>query len=487
MLKANLMMISGDMSMWNVLNDGMYHMDYNETQNFGMPVSANLWPGEHSNPHTSYTSMDDVWPSSHSYFLPSSHQYQTTYITQQHPQQLGSSIELPQQQHCLTSIPQQSTTMDDGSSSINSININSYQDYYSPLYYNQFSTYQTPISPALSTIVQKPLNELDSTSYNSTSNSSSTVPWKSFSKIRSTDVKQPCQVCGDESSGYHFGAFTCESCKAFYRRVLHGTQDIKHSCESPQDINKSNRKDCRACRYEKCARVGMSTTNKRLPRKMKQINSGYITNTINNANSHQHPTHEGNDSQIDENNCSHIIHLFDWLGNWFKNGQQQQQSTYNYSDYSLFDVIETVLNALDITQARAKICADVYYYDLYKLCEYHIRKMASTNLVYNFLTANHSFTVILFLFIILFNMDFVTSSTLSKSSSAIITTTTTKMDKLFKILHHEIGNKCQDKRTFNIVKALFMKSYVEVATRTGEETQYSNNNSNNVEVNHRIL
>ena len=34
--------------------------------------------------------------------------------------------------------------------------------------------------------------------------------------------KQPCLVCHEESSGYHFGAYTCESCKAFYRRVTKG-------------------------------------------------------------------------------------------------------------------------------------------------------------------------------------------------------------------------------------------------------------------------
>lgn len=38
---------------------------------------------------------------------------------------------------------------------------------------------------------------------------------------------------------------------------------IKHSCETPLlDINKFNRKDCRACRKAKCEQVGMSITSK---------------------------------------------------------------------------------------------------------------------------------------------------------------------------------------------------------------------------------
>ena len=30
--------------------------------------------------------------------------------------------------------------------------------------------------------------------------------------------KKICQICGDFSLGYNFGAITCESCKAFFRR-----------------------------------------------------------------------------------------------------------------------------------------------------------------------------------------------------------------------------------------------------------------------------
>lgn len=44
--------------------------------------------------------------------------------------------------------------------------------------------------------------------------------------------KQPCLVCHDNSSGYHFGAYTCESCKAFYRRVTKGkTKDSLYRLE----------------------------------------------------------------------------------------------------------------------------------------------------------------------------------------------------------------------------------------------------------------
>ena len=33
-----------------------------------------------------------------------------------------------------------------------------------------------------------------------------------------TKKKKICQICGDFSLGFNFGAISCESCKAFFRR-----------------------------------------------------------------------------------------------------------------------------------------------------------------------------------------------------------------------------------------------------------------------------
>lgn len=39
-----------------------------------------------------------------------------------------------------------------------------------------------------------------------------------------TQTKRPCLVCGDSSSGYHYGVASCEACKAFFKRTIQGEE-----------------------------------------------------------------------------------------------------------------------------------------------------------------------------------------------------------------------------------------------------------------------
>ncbi|CAN7993372.1 unnamed protein product, partial [Ixodes hexagonus] len=67
----------------------------------------------------------------------------------------------------------------------------------------------------------------------------------------------PCPVCGDRISGFHYGIFSCESCKGFFKRTV---QNKKHyvclrGANCPVAI--ATRKKCPACRFDKCLRTGM--------------------------------------------------------------------------------------------------------------------------------------------------------------------------------------------------------------------------------------
>ncbi|XP_038012584.1 steroidogenic factor 1 [Motacilla alba alba] len=71
------------------------------------------------------------------------------------------------------------------------------------------------------------------------------------------DLDELCPVCGDKVSGYHYGLLTCESCKGFFKRTV---QNNKHyTCTESQSckIDKTQRKRCPYCRFQKCLTVGM--------------------------------------------------------------------------------------------------------------------------------------------------------------------------------------------------------------------------------------
>ncbi|XP_028832325.1 nuclear receptor subfamily 2 group F member 6a isoform X2 [Denticeps clupeoides] len=66
-----------------------------------------------------------------------------------------------------------------------------------------------------------------------------------------------CVVCGDKSSGKHYGVFTCEGCKSFFKRSIR--RNLSYTCRSNQDcqIDQHHRNQCQYCRLKKCFRVGM--------------------------------------------------------------------------------------------------------------------------------------------------------------------------------------------------------------------------------------
>ncbi|XP_060917301.1 steroidogenic factor 1b [Labrus mixtus] len=66
-----------------------------------------------------------------------------------------------------------------------------------------------------------------------------------------------CPVCGDQVSGYHYGLLTCESCKGFFKRTVQNNKT--YVCVEYQQcrIDKTQRKRCPFCRFQKCLQVGM--------------------------------------------------------------------------------------------------------------------------------------------------------------------------------------------------------------------------------------
>ncbi|XP_027624084.1 nuclear receptor ROR-gamma isoform X1 [Tupaia chinensis] len=68
----------------------------------------------------------------------------------------------------------------------------------------------------------------------------------------------PCKICGDKSSGIHYGVITCEGCKGFFRRSQQCS--VAYSCTRQQNcpIDRTSRNRCQHCRLQKCLALGMS-------------------------------------------------------------------------------------------------------------------------------------------------------------------------------------------------------------------------------------
>ncbi|XP_062615638.1 nuclear receptor ROR-alpha A-like [Saccostrea cucullata] len=68
-----------------------------------------------------------------------------------------------------------------------------------------------------------------------------------------------CRICGKRASGIHFGVYSCEACKAFFRRCLQRTTPYK--CDKGGDCvidEQQKGLNCSACRLKKCLDLGMS-------------------------------------------------------------------------------------------------------------------------------------------------------------------------------------------------------------------------------------
>ncbi|XP_026474457.1 LOW QUALITY PROTEIN: protein ultraspiracle homolog [Ctenocephalides felis] len=69
--------------------------------------------------------------------------------------------------------------------------------------------------------------------------------------------KHLCSICGDRASGKHYGVYSCEGCKGFFKRTVR--KDLTYACREDRNclIDKRQRNRCQFCRYQKCLACGM--------------------------------------------------------------------------------------------------------------------------------------------------------------------------------------------------------------------------------------
>jgi len=80
--------------------------------------------------------------------------------------------------------------------------------------------------------------------------------------------REDCPVCGDKANGLHYGIYSCEGCKNFFKRSVVIVQNKPYVCSNHNSCDvrivydksgiKRKGARCQACRYTACQDAGMS-------------------------------------------------------------------------------------------------------------------------------------------------------------------------------------------------------------------------------------
>ncbi len=118
-----------------------------------------------------------------------------------------------------------------------------------------------------------------------------------------------CEVCEAENgTGNHYGAFTCNSCRDFFKRAISIKFQLQCLFDENCSIIKENRLKCRRCRLIKCFKVGMKSTDPNDNNKWPSIygisHSKNLVKTISNNSLKHNEDESSNKTGSDNNNIN---------------------------------------------------------------------------------------------------------------------------------------------------------------------------------------
>ncbi|CAF0753319.1 unnamed protein product [Rotaria sordida] len=126
-----------------------------------------------------------------------------------------------------------------------------------------------------------------------------------------------CVVCGDKSSGKHYGQYTCEGCKSFFKRSVR--RNLNYTCRGNRKcpIDTHHRNQCQYCRFSRCLKMGM---------RREAVQRGRVPSV---ANTYGHFTFPPDAHNYLNNYISHLVRAepYSFISNRLQQQQQQQQSS----------------------------------------------------------------------------------------------------------------------------------------------------------------
>ncbi|CAD5234899.1 unnamed protein product [Bursaphelenchus xylophilus] len=139
-------------------------------------------------------------------------------------------------------------------------------------FFNQASYMQSiaAMSAAVNAYNQKNGCINDGTTISVNSFNASSPRSRSPTPISSSGAQLSCAVCGDVSSGKHYGILACNGCSGFFKRSVR--RRLIYRCQAGTGqcvVDKAHRNQCQACRLKKCLAKGMNkdaVQNERQPR-----------------------------------------------------------------------------------------------------------------------------------------------------------------------------------------------------------------------------